>query len=360
VRSAFGHAGQKCSAASLAIVDASVHDHGPFLRQLADAARALRVGQANDPASDIGPIVGPFTESLERALTVLDPGESWLVEPRVSRSRPPAVVPRGPCRCQSPAPGPMSPNGSGPSSVMRADGLAQAVEWQNAVPYGLTAGLHSLDPAEHRSWVDAVEAGNLYVNRTTTGALVGRQPFGGWKRSSVGPTVKTGGPNYLLALRRWSDAHETSVDAAEADYRHWWDRHFRRVTEMAGLSCESNQLRYRSFAPGVVVRVAPDGPEDEVAKALGAAAVTGTPVRVSSARPLPGGIGSAGATLTVESAASFAASLERRMGPGPGGGFSVARTRGPRRRPPTPSPFSTSRCAPTDGSSWCVGCGNRW
>ena len=82
VRSAFGHAGQKCSAASLAIVDASIYDHSPFLRQLADATRSLRVGEPNDPASDLGPIVGPFTASLERALTVLEPGETWLVEPR--------------------------------------------------------------------------------------------------------------------------------------------------------------------------------------------------------------------------------------------------------------------------------------
>jgi RHH-type proline utilization regulon transcriptional repressor/proline dehydrogenase/delta 1-pyrroline-5-carboxylate dehydrogenase len=189
---------------------------------------------------------------------------------------------------------------------MRADGLDQALSWQNDVPYGLTAGLHSLDPAEHRRWADAVEAGNLYVNRTTTGAIVGRQPFGGWKRSSVGPTAKTGGPNYLLALRRWHDAHETGVDEAVAHYRLWWDRHFSRVTELAGLSCESNELRYRPLADGVVVRLTDDGADDDVAKALAAAAVTGTPVRVSSdrARRLPPGI-----SVTVESAASLAASL---------------------------------------------------
>jgi len=322
VRSAFGHAGQKCSAASLAIVDASVYDRSPFLRQLADAVRALRVGPAADPASDVGPIVGPFTGSLERALTVLDPGETWLVAPE----------------CLDPDRRLWSPGvrvGVRPGSwahttewfgpvlgVMRADGLHQAVEWQNAVPYGLTAGLHSLDPAEHRRWADDVEAGNLYVNRPTTGALVGRQPFGGWKRSSVGPTVKTGGPNYLLALRRWSDAHETGVDAAAASYRRWWDSHFGRVTELAGLSCESNQLRYRP-SPGVIVRVTEDGSDDEVAKALRAAAVTGTPVRVSSPRPRPQWRRQPGVTLTVESAEALGASLAdgpgsrlRLLGPG--------------------------------------------
>jgi RHH-type proline utilization regulon transcriptional repressor/proline dehydrogenase/delta 1-pyrroline-5-carboxylate dehydrogenase len=312
VRSAFGHAGQKCSAASLAIVDRSIYDHSPFLRQLADATRALRVGPADDPASEVGPIVGPFTDALERALTVLDPGESWLVTPRRFD---------GDRHLWSPGvrlgvrPGSWAHRTEwfGPVlGVMRADHLDQALEWQNAVPYGLTAGLHSLDPTEHRRWVDAVAAGNLYVNRPTTGAIVGRQPFGGWKRSSVGPTAKTGGPNYLLALRRWHDRAETTVDDATTDYRRWWDRHFGRVTELAGLTGESNQFRYRPFDPGVVVRLAGDGSDDEVAKALAAATVTGTPVRVSSARrlaPWPREWATKAAPPAVESAASFAASL---------------------------------------------------
>ncbi len=309
IRSAFGHAGQKCSAASLAIVDGSVYDRSPFLRQLADAARALRVGPGNDPATDVGPIVGPFTGSLERALTVLDPGETWLVAPEC-RDRDRRLWSPGVRVGVRPGSWAHTTEWFGPVlGVMRADGLDQAVEWQNAVPYGLTAGLHSLDPAEHRRWVDTVEAGNLYVNRPTTGALVGRQPFGGWKRSSVGPTAKTGGPNYLLALRRWCDAHETSVDDAAADYRRWWDSHFGRVTDLAGLSCESNQLRYRPYVPGVTVRVTEDGSDDEVAKALRAAAVTGTPVRVSLPRRRPRWHRKSEATLTVESAEALAASL---------------------------------------------------
>jgi RHH-type transcriptional regulator, proline utilization regulon repressor / proline dehydrogenase / delta 1-pyrroline-5-carboxylate dehydrogenase len=309
VRSAFGHAGQKCSAASLAIVDASVHDRSPFLRQLADATRALRVGLASDPATDVGPVVGPFTESLERALTVLDAGESWLVEPRcVDAER----------RLWSPGvrigvrPGSWAHRTEwfGPVlGVMRAAHLAQATQWQNEVDFGLTAGLHSLDPEEHRRWADAVEAGNLYVNRTTTGAIVGRQPFGGWKRSSVGPTAKTGGPNYLLALRRWRDAEEKGVEAAAASYRHWWTEHFGRGTELAGLASEANELRYRPLAGGVIVRVGENTPDDEVAKAVHAAAVVGTAVRISSARPWRPPAGTPAAPCTVESAASLVASL---------------------------------------------------
>ena len=71
-------------------------------------------------------------------------------------------------------------------ALMVAPNLKTAVEWQNATDFGLTAGIHSLDPVELDYWMESVEAGNLYINRGITGAIVNRQPFGGWKRSSVG------------------------------------------------------------------------------------------------------------------------------------------------------------------------------
>ena len=85
VRSAFGHAGQKCSAASLAIVEAPLYDDATFRRRLADAVRSLRVGPATDLASMVGPIIQPAAGKLARGLTQLDPGESWLVEPEPAR-----------------------------------------------------------------------------------------------------------------------------------------------------------------------------------------------------------------------------------------------------------------------------------
>ena len=108
--------------------------------------------------------------------------------------------------------------------VMRAETFEEALAWQNAVAYGLTAGLSSLDAEEHRRWTAACQAGNLYINRAITGAIVGRQPFGGWKRSVLGPTAKAGGPNYLIALRRWHDAQNMSVARSVASDRHWWKR----------------------------------------------------------------------------------------------------------------------------------------
>ena len=361
VTSAFGHAGQKCSAASLAIVVGPVYDRSPFLRQLADAVRSLRVGPATDPATQVGPIVGPFTKALERALTRLGPGESWLVEPACLDGRETGGAgrtggPDGPSRPGAGG-GPgyqggrlWSPGvriGVRPGSwahttewfgpvlgVMRAATFEQALAWQNAVVYGLTAGLSSLDPSEHRRWAGTVEAGNLYVNRSTTGAVVGRQPFGGWKRSSLGPTAKAGGPNYLIGLRRWRDAAPVDAETALAGYRRWWERHFGRSTELAGLVPESNELRYRPFAPGVLIRAGEDVADDELRKAAGLSRLTGTPVSFSLSRARDdgwtssrsegpsGGLadgwpgGQSGRRVVVESDGSFAASLARHRGSG--------------------------------------------
>src|SRR5690606_9649585 len=96
-------------------------------------------------------------------------------------------------------------------AVMTAETLDAAIELQNQVAYGLTAGLHSLDPVEQRIWTERVEAGNLYVNRGITGAIVRRQPFGGWKKSSVGSGAKAGGPNYLIGLCDWQSVPATAT-----------------------------------------------------------------------------------------------------------------------------------------------------
>jgi RHH-type proline utilization regulon transcriptional repressor/proline dehydrogenase/delta 1-pyrroline-5-carboxylate dehydrogenase len=316
-RSAFGHAGQKCSAASLAIVDASVYDGSAFLRQLADAVRSLRVGPASSPPTEVGPLVGPMTDALHRALTVLDAGESWLVAPRCideqARLWSPGV------RCGV-APGSWAHRTEwfGPVlGVMRSTSLDEAIRWQNSVAYGLTAGLQSTDPAEQERWSDAVEAGNLYINRTTTGAIVGRQPFGGWKRSAWGPTAKAGGPGYLGALSRWRDAPspgETSaapvaLGRVEASYRRWWDANGISPTEMAGLASEANELSYHPL-PGVIVRAGTGVDGSQVARALLAARVTGTPVEVSTAEasmPAPGA-----SPVRIETGAELA----RRLRPG--------------------------------------------
>src|SRR5690606_21192167 len=182
--------GQKCSAASLAIVEAPVHDDASFLPRLRHVVESWRVGWPADPAAMIGPVIAPPSGPLERALTMLDPGESWLVEPRqlddTGRLWSPGVrlgVRPGSWFHRTECFGPVL-------GVIRADDLDQAIEIQNDSEFGLTGGLHSLDPGEIERWVDRVEVGNAYVNKGTTGAVVRRQPFGGWRRSSVGPGAR--------------------------------------------------------------------------------------------------------------------------------------------------------------------------
>jgi len=253
VQSAFGHAGQKCSAASLAIVVRDVYEDPAFLRQLADAVRTLRVGPGWELSTSVGPIIRGAEAALERALHHLDPGESWLVEPRqldaAALQWSPGVklgVRSGSWSHQHEWFGPVL-------GVMVAPDFTTAIKWQNRTDFGLTAGLQSLDETECELWMDRVQAGNLYLNRGTTGAVVNRQPFGGWRRSSVGPTAKAGGHHYVNSLRRWSALEDVAASIEGA--RQWWHSTGSQAIDRSGLAVEKNFQRYRHHAKPVAVRV---------------------------------------------------------------------------------------------------------
>jgi RHH-type proline utilization regulon transcriptional repressor/proline dehydrogenase/delta 1-pyrroline-5-carboxylate dehydrogenase len=137
--------------------------------------------------------------------------------------------------------------------VMVAKDLDEATSWQNQVPYGLTGGLHSLNQAECEQWIDRVEVGNLYLNRGVTGAIVRRQPFGGWKRSSVGATAKAGGANYVNCLRHWPRVAD--VEAALAGATMWWQEFGSQARDDAGLSAERNVVRYCRPRKSIAIRI---------------------------------------------------------------------------------------------------------
>ncbi|MCP4848820.1 MAG: bifunctional proline dehydrogenase/L-glutamate gamma-semialdehyde dehydrogenase [Verrucomicrobiaceae bacterium] len=281
VKSAFSHSGQKCSAASLGILEAEVYDDPVFRRQLRDAAASLKVGPSSDPASIVTPVILEPDEKLRRALTQLDEGEEWLLEPKVSEADPllwsPGIkigVTRGSWFHMNECFGPVL-------GLMRAVDLDEAVALQNDVDYGLTAGLHSLDETEIAQWKSKVQAGNLYINRGITGAIVQRQPFGGWKKSSIGPGAKAGGPNYVNLFRTCTDLEPVSVEHAREDYQEAWDSHFNIGHDPTGLRCESNVFRYRP-SHGVVLRLAGEDERSENLARL-AAQVTGTPLTISRA-----------------------------------------------------------------------------
>ena len=313
VTSAFGHAGQKCSAASLGILVGSVAGSRRFRDQLVDAVTSLVVGYPSDPTVQMGPVIEPAGGKLLDALTRLGPGERWLVEPRrlddSGRLWSPGVkagVRRGSEFHLTEYFGPVL-------GLIDAADLDEAIEIQNQVDYGLTAGLHSLDRDEIRRWTDRVAAGNVYVNRSTVGAIVRRQPFGGWKKSAVGAGTKAGGPSYLVGLSRWRSApavrraplcpavrglvdgarrlalgadelatleRSTGSDAVA------WTEELGRAVDVSALTAEQNVLRH---VPTPVTVRFEDGSLVDLVRVVAAGILVGAPTTVSTRQPLDPG-----------------------------------------------------------------------
>ncbi|GAA5146834.1 bifunctional proline dehydrogenase/L-glutamate gamma-semialdehyde dehydrogenase [Microbacterium pseudoresistens] len=332
--SAFGHAGQKCSAASLVILVGSAARSGRFRRQLIDAVGAYAVGAPEDGTSRIGPLIGPAEGKLLSALTTLEPGQRWIIEPQrlddAGALWRPGIregVARGSEFHRVEYFGPVL-------GIMTAATLDDAIDIVNDIDYGLTSGLHALDEEEIQRWLSRIEAGNVYVNRGTTGAIVQRQPFGGWKKSSVGAGTKAGGPNYLVGLSDWDDAPVRSATAPDAltasaaelvegDDAAWlrdalvtdqdaWAAEFGAVHDPSGLETEHNVLRYQA----VPVTVRYEG--ERVAELVRVAATgirAGSRVTVSAASPLPAAVrtwlGAHDVVVTVEDAQAWAAHAGR-------------------------------------------------
>lgn len=253
VQSAFGHAGQKCSASSVAIVETSIYRNPAFLSQLKDAVTSLEVGAGWQLGTSVGPVIRRPEGALLRALTTLEEGEAWLVEPKqidnVGLLWQPGVkigVKAGSWSHRNEWFGPVL-------AIIEAPDLPTAITWQNETDFGLTAGIQSLDQFECEEWMEKIEAGNLYINRGTTGAIVNRQPFGGWKRSSVGPSAKAGGWNYVNSLRIWPRV--TELSSAKFGVDKWWSTVGSKAIDYSNLDVEKNYHRFRRFSKPILAFV---------------------------------------------------------------------------------------------------------
>ena len=195
VASAFGYAGQKCSACSRLIVLDEVYDQ--LVERLVGATRLLRVGHPREMAVDLGPLID--AEAHERVRSYVDraheEGEVVLAVddiPELGYFVGPAIVsgvrPGGRLATEEIF-GPVL-------SLFRAGSFDEALAMANDTEFALTAGLVSRSPAHISHAAAELRAGNVYINRSITGAVVGRQPFGGYGMSGVGS--KAGGPDYLL------------------------------------------------------------------------------------------------------------------------------------------------------------------
>jgi len=215
LHSAFSHSGQKCSATSLLVLESEIYHDQQFREQLCDAVESLAVGSAWDLATKIGPLIRPPSGVLASALQELQPSEEWAVRPRLDVDANPNLVSPGVKWGVQPNSFTHCTEFFGPVlAVMEARDLDEAIDLANATGYGLTSGLESLDDREQTHWQLHVRAGNLYINRPTTGAIVLRQPFGGMGKSAVGPGIKAGGPNYVVPLMQFRNPPQRSPQSA--------------------------------------------------------------------------------------------------------------------------------------------------
>ncbi|MBI2353796.1 MAG: bifunctional proline dehydrogenase/L-glutamate gamma-semialdehyde dehydrogenase [Deltaproteobacteria bacterium] len=193
--SAFGFQGQKCSACSRVIVPDAVYDR--FVERLVSAARAWRIGPSEEPAFGMGAVADALQQrkildyiaiGKEEGTLLFESdvpqGEGYWVPLTIIGG----ITPRHRL-AQEEVFGPVL-------AVMRVREFEQAIEWANSTPYALTGGIFSRSPGHIELARREFRVGNLYINRGITGALVGRQPFGGAAMSGVG--TKAGGPDYLL------------------------------------------------------------------------------------------------------------------------------------------------------------------
>jgi RHH-type proline utilization regulon transcriptional repressor/proline dehydrogenase/delta 1-pyrroline-5-carboxylate dehydrogenase len=212
IHSAFSHCGQKCSATSLLLLEEEVFDDERFRETLIDAVKSLPVGSAWNLKNKLGPLIEIPTGDLERGLKELETGESWALMPQDFDDNPQLFTP-GIKWNSSPGSYTHCTEFFGPVlSVMKFKSLAEAIQIVNQTGYGLTSGLESLDDREQKEWRSGIRAGNLYINRPTTGAIVLRQPFGGFGKSVFGPGIKAGGPNYVSQLMRFQQTGKPTGD----------------------------------------------------------------------------------------------------------------------------------------------------
>lgn len=195
VHSAFGYAGQKCSAASRLIVLSPIYDQ--MLERLVGAAAELVVGHPSQMPVTVGALIDEEAQKRVRSYIEMGDRDGTLAYHRDAVPAGGTFV--GPAIVTNLDPGSrlITDEIFGPVlSVQRAESLDEALQMANDTPYALTAGLYSRTRAHIRQASRELRAGNVYVNRPTTGAVVGRQPFGGYGLSGVGS--KAGGPDYLL------------------------------------------------------------------------------------------------------------------------------------------------------------------
>ena len=303
VTSAFSNAGQKCSACSLLLLEKEVYNDPEFKIKLTDAVTSMKTGGVWDGGNIVGPMITAENEKLLYAIDHLEDGESWLVKPEFVDEKRFILKP-----CVKWGVKPDSHTFKNELfapllAVVCIDNLEDGIKKVNASEYGLTSGLQSLDEEEQLHWKNTIEAGNLYINRGITGAIVNRQPFGGMKRSAFGGGIKAGGRNYVTSFVNITEnakilttfkeknqfktfssilnVHEkahfhTAIDS----YLKSWKNEFSQAADIHHLMGEENVFRYLPLK-SMALRVQNADNLCDIFMILAAANIVRTPVTLS-------------------------------------------------------------------------------
>jgi len=307
-QSAFSNSGQKCSATSLLVLEDEVYEDKDFRKALIDTASSMSVGSVWDFKNRIGTLANPVSGNLETAINSLEVGEEWALAPSYAEDNnfmlKPAIkwgVKEGNFCHTNELFGPVL-------AVMRASNLAHAVDIVNSTGYGLTSGIESLDEREVLFWKENLKAGNLYVNRGTTGAIVLRQPFGGLGKSAIGAGRKVGIFNYitqfvdfkevtapktkkkftnsltkLIASYKDSNTNKEDFEKLELclqSYLENYEDEFSQAKDYCEVRGEDNHFRYLPLN-NVVIRVSHDDSIFEAVSRILAARVANVHFKVS-------------------------------------------------------------------------------
>ena len=306
VTSAFSNAGQKCSACSLLLLEKEVYNDPDFKTKLTDAVTSIQVGGVWNGGNIVGPMITNENEKLLQAINHLEEGEWWLVKPEFVDEKKfilrPSVkwgVKPGSFTFKNELFAPLL-------AVVCIDDLDHGIDLlNNHTDFGLTSGLQSLDETEQHHWKTNIEAGNLYINRGITGAIVNRQPFGGMKRSAFGGGIKAGGRNYVSCFVNIVENPEykvkeikdnayksfasmlnvkenTRFQTAIESYLKNWKHEFSLELDINNLLGERNTFRYLPLK-SMALRVQATDELSDIFMILTAADVVGTPITLSIA-----------------------------------------------------------------------------
>ncbi|EAJ7396753.1 aldehyde dehydrogenase family protein [Campylobacter upsaliensis] len=271
IHSAFSNSGQKCSATSLLVLEDEVYEDEEFKKALVDAAASLAVGSPFVFKNKLGALCDKPSEKLIKAINELEAGEEWALKPQFIDDNAHLMTPGIKYGVKKGAFTHMNELFAPLLSVMRAKDLKEAIELVNATGYGLTAGFESLDEREWEYFHTHIQAGNIYINKPTTGAIVLRQPFGGVKKSAIGFGRKVGIYNYITqfmdieakadtnlldsplanALEKLSKASDESIQATLANatlmaksYAYHYKHEFSVARDYVNIRGEDNLFSY--------------------------------------------------------------------------------------------------------------------